>query len=413
MTTPFRVLGPFEPAEHRRLRRRMMFDAFKWDPQVGDTCTIGRFALAIRDETWNELARSAEALAAETLAAEQELLRRPEWHGELGLPRAIRRVLRDGKEAFPSAAARVIRFDFHHTVDGWRISEANTDVPGGFNEAEGLAEHVAQTHPDLEPCGLPAVDLARSLAAAADPSAGVVALVHATAYTDDLQVMLHLERRLRERGFTALPAAPDHLRHAPGRLELLHEGRVHPLCAAVRFFPADWLPNLSGREQWDFWFRGSPTPLCNPGAALLTQAKRFPLLWDRMHTPLTAWRRLLPETRDPRDAPVESDEWVVKPNLGRVGEGVGLAGATPAKALAALRREAGRHPRAWVAQRRFDNLPVAVEGVPWTVCLGVYTVNGRAAGVYGRASPSPLVAATACDVAILKSVSPGGPSNER
>jgi hypothetical protein len=238
VTPPFRVLGPFEPAEHRRLRRRMMFDAFKWDPQVGDTCTIGRFALALREETWIELARSAEALAAETLAAEQELLRRPEWHDELGLPRAIRRVLRDGKEAFPSAAARVIRFDFHHTVDGWRISEANTDVPGGFNEAEGLAGHLARTHPDLEPCGLPAVDLARALAAAVDPSAGVVALVHATAYTDDLQVMLHLERRQRERGgFRRCPPRRIICAMRRGRLELLHAGRVHPVCAAVRFFP--------------------------------------------------------------------------------------------------------------------------------------------------------------------------------
>ena len=47
----------------------------------------------------------------------------------------------------------VLRFDFHWTTEGWRISEANTDVPGGFNEASGFARLLAPSFPGSEPAG--------------------------------------------------------------------------------------------------------------------------------------------------------------------------------------------------------------------------------------------------------------------
>jgi hypothetical protein len=31
-----------------------------------------------------------------------------------------------------------MRFDFHFSEEGWRISEVNCDVPGGLNEASGF-----------------------------------------------------------------------------------------------------------------------------------------------------------------------------------------------------------------------------------------------------------------------------------
>jgi hypothetical protein len=34
-------------------------------------------------------------------------------------------------------------------------------------------------------------------------------------------------------------------------------------------------------------------------------------------------------------------------------------------------------------------------------CLGVYTVNGKAVGIYGRYSPRPLIDYAAVDVAVL------------
>jgi len=58
-------------------------------------------------------------------------------------------------------------------------------------------------------------------------------------------------------------------------------------------------------------------------------------------------------------------------------------------------------PGNWVAQRRFESVPVSTLVGPRHVCLGVYTVNGRAAGAYARLSEKPLIDFAAVDVALL------------
>jgi hypothetical protein len=35
-------------------------------------------------------------------------------------------------------------------------------------------------------------------------------------------------------------------------------------------------------------------------------------------------------------------------------------------------------------------------------CLGVYTVDGRASGIFGRMAPSPLIDLSAIEVAVLQ-----------
>ncbi len=92
--SPWRPAEPLAPEPFARLRRRAIFECCKWDPQVEDVSTVAPFPLALTREAWNEIAALAERLAAETLAAEEELLRRPELHRELGLPWAVRRALR-------------------------------------------------------------------------------------------------------------------------------------------------------------------------------------------------------------------------------------------------------------------------------------------------------------------------------
>ncbi|HVG06498.1 MAG TPA: glutathionylspermidine synthase, partial [Thermoanaerobaculia bacterium] len=187
LTVPWVETGPVDPAEHARLRRRAIFECCKWDPQVEDVSTVAPFPLMLRRAAWEEITSLSETLAAEAIAAEEELARRPDLHRELGLPFSVRRALRHGSP--PPGIARVLRFDFHWTTEGWRISEANTDVPGGFNEASGFARLLAPSFPGSEPAGDPAGCLAEAIASAAPPG-GAVALIHATAYTDDRQVMV-------------------------------------------------------------------------------------------------------------------------------------------------------------------------------------------------------------------------------
>jgi glutathionylspermidine synthase len=116
---------------------------------------------------------------------------------------------------------------------------------------------------------------------------------------------------------------------------------------------------------------------------------------------LPTWNALLPETGEVRGIETRSADWVFKPALGRVGEGIGINGVTPAKELDAIRRGLFFAPSAWVAQRRFEMVPLPTPLGPQHLCLGVYTVNGAAAGIYGRCSSSPIINHTARDVAVL------------
>jgi glutathionylspermidine synthase len=169
----------------------------------------------------------------------------------------------------------------------------------------------------------------------------------------------------------------------------------------LRFFPAEWLPNLPRRCGWRHFFYRSETPASNPASALLTQSKRFPLVWDRLATGLPTWRRLLPETRDPRQVSWRDEDWVLKPALGRVGDLIGVAGATEEREWKVIRKDVRRAPRMWVAQRRFVAVPLETAQGNVFPCVGVYTVDGRAAGAYGRAASRPRIDHLAQDVAVL------------
>jgi glutathionylspermidine synthase len=398
---PIRALRPVDRQAFAELRERTIFECFKCDPQVGDVDVLAPFPLVIGAEDWRFLASSAERLAAETAAMEEELVRRPELHNGLGVPRSIRRLFADTRGGEPSVAGgRLIRFDFHWTTDGWRISEANADVPGGFIESAGFARLMAERYPGArlaaDPCGHLADAVERAVGERA-----TAAFVHATAYTDDGQVMMYIADRLASRGITAHLAAPDHIVWRDGRASIASAWALEKIDFIFRFTPAEWLCNLPRHSHWKSYFRGSRTPICNPGAALLTQSKRLPLVWDRLRTRVPAWRSLLPETRDPRDCPGRNGDWVLKPALGRVGEDVLVPEATTTKDAAQIRKAAARHPGHWIAQKRFSIVAVSAEGTEFFPCIGVYTVDGKAAGLYGRIAEKPLIDSYARDVAVL------------
>jgi len=399
--SPWIGVEPLADAEFLQLRRRAIFECDKWDPQVGDACVIARYPLVMKNAAWAEVVGLAEALARETRMAEAELVRRPDLHDRLGLPRAMRHALREAETASPAGAARIIRFDFHFTTDGWRISEGNIDVPGGLNEASGFPAIIGSHYPWAEPVGDPAAAYVEAIAAAAPPPC-VVALIHATAYSDDQQMMTYVARRLEARGISAHLASPSHLRWRDGRAWLEAAWWAGPLDMIVRFFPAEWLAQLPKASGWRALCAGSRTPISNPATALLTQSKRFPLVWDDLATPLPVWRALLPETREPRSAPWRtSADWILKPALGRVGEGIAMAGLTGAADWRKIARNATWWPGHWVAQRRFEVLPIEIGGVARYPCLGVYTVDERVAGAYGRLASRPLIDSHAEDAAVL------------
>ena len=400
MTLPWRHARPLPDDALAVLRRRAIFDCCKWDPQVEDTSTIAAFPIILEPEDWRELSRLAESLAAETLEAEAELAERTDLHSALALPRAVIRALARSRSRPSPGLARLVRFDFHHTLDGWRISEANTDVPGGLNEASGLARLMEPHFPGACSAGDVTAEYARALVGGR--SGARVGLAHATAYVDDRQVMEYLARRLAEIGAEAVLMSPSQVRWMGGRAHVEAAGRTIELDSVARFFPAEWLPNLPANAAWEHFAGGAITPASNPARALLTQSKRFPLVWDSLRTSLPTWRSLLPETRDPRDAPWQrSEEWVLKPALGRVGEDVGIPGVSSGKEWKAIRRSVRWRPGHWVAQRRFEPTVIHLDGEVLHPCIGVYTIGTRVAGAYGRLARRPLIDHRAQDVAVL------------
>lgn len=402
MTAALRCGDPLDPVAFADVRRAAIFECCKWDPQVGDVASLSRFPLLVPAETVAELSRLAESLAREIHEAERELASRPDLWRELGVPwrvrRALRHIRRDGP---PAEIARLVRFDFHLTREGWRVSEANTDVPGGFIEAEGVTRLVATKVGGAAVSGRPASAYADAVSRSV-PRGAAVALVHATAYSDDRQVMVYVARELGHRGVRAVLASPEHLRWDHGRASFACDFAEGPLDAVLRFFPAEWLPNCSRASGWRSFFAGAVTPLGNPGTALLTQSKRLPVVWNELRTRFDAWRALLPETRSPRDLRGDpGPEWIVKPALGRVGDGVGISGVTPERERLKFVKWARRRPREWIVQRKFESVPIDSAGGPVHVCLGVYTVDGKAAGIYGRIARAALIDAAAQDAAVL------------
>jgi glutathionylspermidine synthase len=389
------------------LQRRAIFDFCKWDIQCGDHAVLATFPLLMGCETANNLNETAETLAREALAAEAEILQRPKLIERLGLPRAIQSTLQEkGSNLDVTPGLRVMRFDFHPTPDGWRISEVNSDVPGGFVEASGWNSLFGENWPGATAPSGPSEIYANAICETTAAN-GVVALVHATAYSDDRQVMQHLARCFSAQGLRTCLLSPSHLRWKDGRAEICSSFASGRPDAIVRFFPAEWLPNLPLENSWKPYFQESRTLLSNPGSAIVLQTKRFPLVWEELRTDISTWRKLLPETRDSSQlCATVDDSWVLKPALGRVGEGIGIRGITPPEQFQKILRSALRHPREWVMQRRFDILPLMTDSGGMYPCVGVFTVGGRAAGFYGRVARQPIITQEAQDVAVLIHSSP-------
>ena len=382
-------------------RYEVIFKAYKWDPQVEDHNTISGHVVLLERETARCLERWAERLAEETARMEEALLNRLPLAETLGLPRKILRMLTRSLNYDRSRHVRLMRFDFHPTTTGWAISEINSDVPGGFAEASMMPRIAAPYFDDYEP----GVDMADRLLNAFRPrivNDGAVALIHATSYADDRQVMQFIGDYFEAHGMPTVLAAPAHLRWRERKAFVNAGEGEKAIGGVVRFFPLEWLVNLPRNVRWQEGFGTDETPSCNHPVAILAQSKRLPLIWDRLGVDIPIWRQLLPETREPGQESGDMAEWVCKPALGRVGEGISIKEALTPKELAQIEKTVRRHPRDWVVQRRFHSLPLkASDGQFRHLCIGVFTVDGKCAGFYGRLSPYPRIDARAKDIPVL------------
>jgi len=408
MTLPRLVLIP--AAAYADYRYEVIFGAYKWDPQVRDANTVSRHAAVITRETAQELNAMAERLSAEVMVMEEALLTRPELHKAMGFGGRMKKPLRSMENCRREHHVRLMRFDFHPTDHGWKISEVNSDVPGGLAEAAALpqiaARYLGTGIHGVKPLGVltpgenPAEHLLRSFQKKLAPGSRI-AFVHATSYADDRQVMQFLSDYFQANDFRTLFAAPDHLRFRDGKAYSILTGEEGPVDGIARFFPLEWLENLPRGSGWQGYF-DCAAPCCNHPAAVLTQSKRLPLVWDKLGLDLPAWKALLPETREPKSIAKNQEDFIYKPAFGRVGGGISIKGAIPEKERQKIQRAARRQKRLWVAQRMFRSVPAkSADGEQFHMCLGVFTVDGTAAGFYARISETLRIDEHAQDIPVL------------
>jgi len=373
-------------------RYDVIFNAYKWDPQVGDSNTIAKYVILMERDAAGQLEQWAEQLSAETMRMEEALLDALHLSKALGLPKKTFQALKGLSGYARHNNVRLMRFDFHPTTDGWALSEVNSDVPGGFAEASVLPTIAGRWFKDFAPHTNTAEALLNAFKDKIS-AGGTLALVHATSYSDDRQVMQFLGDCFEDAGYRAWYAAPDHLKW--------DRRRAVGADGIIRFFPLEWLENLPRTAEWTGYFN-TETPSCNHPVSLFAQSKRLPLIWDELGVSIPTWKSLLPPTINPTSWNPQMDDWILKPALGRVGEGISIKGAIPEKEIRLIEKAARKRPGNWVAQRLFHSQPLIAEsGEQYHVCIGAFTVDGKSAGFYGRINPYPRMDANAKDIPVL------------
>jgi len=394
-------LGPaLNPEVFSSIRRRMVLEYCKWDPQVGDECVLLNRPVIISSEAWNVLATAAERMSSEIFEAETELKRRPDLLGGLGMPAALSRLLRSGAPNDSTSAVRTLRFDFHPTLEGWKVSEVNSDVPGGFTEASYFTAMVAEHYPSTRPAGNPL----RAWTTAMMPwlADGHVAILYAPGYMEDQQIATLLGAALRQEGYWV------HFIQHPGGFSWVQNkawidgGRSPvPLDAIVRFYQGEWLAHMPRQTGWHNLFSKSQTMITNPGHSVVSESKRFPLAWAQLSSTTAVLRDMFPECREPHTVDSNEAEWVYKPAYSNTGEHIIMPALLDAPAWSKLRGSILRQRQNWVAQRRFTPLQLAADGGDVSPCIGVYTIDGKAEGAYVRLTRSAIVDYRACEAALL------------
>ena len=376
--------------------RALRFRYFKWDTYACGACLVLPEAMVLDQATHDEVVRTVEALDRALGRFERRARRQPDTLRRLGIPPALHPIIAEEEEQ-PLQCAR---YDLFLTEDGrWMVSEFNEDVPGGFNEAVGLPELL----PDPGRGTAWAANL-REHFLAAFGGYDSVALLYATAFSEDLQHMLILEQWLQGAGHDTVLGSVAHLARVWRRPRVLGI----PVDAAFRFYPGEWmvrLPNL------DVWRRVGPRlPMMNPLGRLIRQSKTMFGLW-REDGALDAEDRALVERHcpathvfDPQAAGrllAERERWVLKRAFGRMGDAVVMGCLSTEQEWGAALAEAAKAPGEWCVQERFVVRPLAFDAGMLYPAVGAFVVNGRFAGYYSRAAARPFITHEAFHVGTL------------
>ena len=396
-------LVPIPNDMYNEYKLDVMLDCYKWDPQFCDNNTVAKYALVLSEKEHEELKLLTEKLIKETTEAENFLNKNLKYTKALEIPNKFRSDIKSMKNYNPDKHVRLMRFDFHPTLENkWAVSEVNSDVPGGFAEAT-LMNRKALEYLSNE--NYYTISFGNFLADAIKKKVcqgGKIMLVHCTSYSDDRQVMQFLGDKLSGMGYEVIYAAADQLKFENGKaISILNncEGEVDGI---IRFSPLEWVADMK-TKNWHGYFN-TETVSCNHPIAIFAQTKRFPFVWDLLESKgidLSTWRKLLPETLEVNDKKVD-DKFIYKPVYGRVGENISIKEACKDDEYKKILKDVKRHPKKYLAQKKFNSRPLTnEEGEEFHVCIGSYGVENSHAGYYARISRSPRIDSYAADIPVL------------
>ena len=388
--------------KYRDYRLDLMFDCYKWDPQFLDNNTIAKYALVITEEEHKQLKKLTEQLDKETREAEEFLNKNLEFTKILNLPFKIHNEIKTMKNYNPNIHIRLMRFDFHPTYEGFKVSEVNSDVPGGFAEASLMPE-IAQkllgkNKYDFKNFG----EILTSSILKKVKSNGKIMLVHCTCFSDDRQVMQFLGDKLQNLGFNIIYGASDHIRFKNNEAYSILSGNEGKLDGIIRFTPIEWLMQVKPKF-WQGYFN-TITPSCNHPIAIFAQTKRFPLIWKKLEEQglvFNTWKKLLPKTMQV-NGKEDKEKYIYKPVYGRVGEKISIKEACEEGEYDKILKDVKKHPNKYIAQEKFESRPlVGDDNEEFHLCLGSYVIDGKHAGYYGRISKTRRIDSNAADIPVL------------
>ena len=396
-------LAPIPNDMYNEYKLDVMLDCYKWDPQFCDNNTVAKYALVLSEKEHEELKLLTEKLINETTEAENFLNKNLKYTKALEIPNKFRSDIKSMKNYNPDKHIRLMRFDFHPTLENkWAVSEVNSDVPGGFAEATLMNRKSLEYLSNENYYAISFGDFLADAIKKKVRQEGRIMLVHCTSYSDDRQVMQFLGDKLSGMGYEVIYAAADQLKFENGKAISILNNREGEVDGIIRFSPLEWVADMK-TKNWHGYF-DTETVSCNHPIAIFAQTKRFPFVWDLLESKgidLSTWRELLPETLEVNDKKVD-DKFIYKPVYGRVGENISIKEACKDDEYKKILEDVKRHPKKYLAQKKFNSRPLTNEdGEEFHVCIGSYGVENSHAGYYARISRSPRIDSYAADIPVL------------
>ncbi|HSO35717.1 MAG TPA: hypothetical protein VLT33_24480, partial [Labilithrix sp.] len=289
----------------------------------------------------------------------------------------------------------LVRVDLLLRDDGRFVAcEVNTDCPGGHNESLALPRLARRAgfRGGRDPTSV-AHQLADRLVAMSGGQGsprGVVGLVCATAYAEDLQICALVERLVKERGGRALRMPATGPQASGGGVAF----RGERVAVLYRYYPTEYMAEQTNIAALARAVEHGELACLSTFAVIHAQSKlAMARAWAS--EPLRA-NAAFPGTFALRDRDAASllrdrPDWVLKRDLSRVGDHVIVGALESDDAFRVTLDEIAESEQAgevWIAQRF---VPPGYVPTPWgprCLTLGAYLLDGVFVGYLARLTPT-------------------------